>query len=96
MRTEYLYQLEQLIVDCQISYKSVFGAVGAYAIGHIFMTYGKFGVALKLADETCSSRMAEGAGKPLEYFEKRFTKQNYAVLSGTLLKDRARTGNLLL
>ena len=51
MRTEYLQQLEQLIDDAnlpgdsQISYKSVFGVVGAYVNGHIFMTYGKFGVA---------------------------------------------------
>ncbi len=50
MRTAYLQQLEQLIDDaglpgdCQISYKSVFGAVGAYANGEIFMTCGTFGV----------------------------------------------------
>ena len=50
MRTEYLLQFEQLMDDanlpgdCQISYKSVFGAVEAYVNGHICMTYGKFSV----------------------------------------------------
>ncbi len=101
MRTEYLQQLEQLVDDAdfpgnyQISYKSVFGAVGAYANGQIFMTCGKFGLALKLAEDTCAALMAEGVGKPLKYFEKGHIKRNYAVLAGNLLKDRARMGKLL-
>jgi len=101
MRTEYLHQLERLVDaadlpgNCKISYKSVFGAVGAYANGQIFMTCGIFGLALKLADDTCAALMAEGVGKPLKYFEKGHIKRNYAVLSGEILQDRARMGKLL-
>ncbi|MBC8240756.1 MAG: TfoX/Sxy family protein [Alphaproteobacteria bacterium] len=101
MGAEYRRQLEHLIADaslptnCVISYKSVFGAVGAYANGHIFMSSGKFGVALKLAEDTCAALIAAGAGKPLKYFEKGHIKRNYVVLSGCVLKDKARAQALL-
>jgi TfoX/Sxy family transcriptional regulator of competence genes len=101
MQVNYRQQLEQLIDDaslpasCQISYKSVFGAVGAYANGQIFMSCGTFGVAVKLADDACASLVAEGAGGPMKYFEKGHVKRNYVVLASATLKDRARTQNLL-
>ncbi len=101
MQIKYRQQLEHLIdsaclpATCQISYKSVFGAVGAYANGQIFMSCGTFGVAVKLADDTCALLMAEGAGRPLKYFEKGHVKRNYVVLASATLKDRTLTQNLL-
>ncbi len=101
MRAEYRQQLEHLIDDAglpanwQISYKSVFGAVGAYANGQIFMSCGKFGVAVKLPDDACASLIAAGGGTPLKYFEKGHVKRNYVVLPDSTLKDRVRTRELL-
>ncbi|MBT7757850.1 MAG: hypothetical protein HN732_11020, partial [Rhodospirillaceae bacterium] len=97
----YRQQLEHLVADaclpanCQISYKSVFAAVGAYANGKIFMSCGKFGVALKLPDDTCAALIAAGTGKPLKYFEKGHVKRNYAVLPDSTLQDKAPTRDLV-
>lgn len=101
MSDEYRRQIETLIddarlpADCDISYKNVFGAVAAYANGKIFMTCGKFGLALKLPDDTCGSLMAEGAGEPLRYFAKGHIKRNYVVLLAGALEDEARAAKLV-
>ncbi|MDP6875873.1 MAG: TfoX/Sxy family protein [Alphaproteobacteria bacterium] len=99
--TGFRQQLERIVADCgisaeyEISYKSVFGAVAAYANGKIFLTNGKFGLAAKLAYETCQGLMAEGVGAPLKYFEKGHVKRNYVVLSADLLKDEERRNELV-
>ena len=97
----YQRQLEALITAteipgrCEITYKSVFGAVAAYADGEIFMTCGNFGLALKLPGDVCATLMAMGTGSPLKYFEKGHIKRNYVVLHDHALNDRARMKRLL-
>lgn len=99
--TGFQQRLEDIIAaagisdDDQITYKSVFGAVAAYANGKIFLTHGKFGLAAKLPDETCRNLMADGTGAPLKYFEKGHVKRNYVVLSDDLLKDEDRLHDLI-
>lgn len=101
MKTDYQHQLERMIADArfpgtwQITYKSVFGAVAAYADGHIFMTCGKFGLALKLTEDKCAALMTEGLGEPLKYFEKGHVKRNYVVLRDEILEDKPRLKNLI-
>ncbi len=81
--------------DYEISYKSAFGAVAGYADGRIFITCGKFGLALKLPEATCQKLFDSGDGQPLKYFEKGHTKQNYAVLAEPVLDDKRRLGKLV-
>ncbi len=101
MNTEYLATVSGLIERAklgphyEISYKSVFGAVAAYADGKIFITYGKFGVALKLPADVCQSLINEDACGPLKYFEKGHVKKNYVVLSRSILDDQSRLDALL-
>ncbi len=96
MNQEYQTRLRRVLAEAelpaplQISYKAVFGAVAAYANGHIFSSCGRFGLALKLNSETCQALLAEGAGEPLKYFEKGHVKRNYVVLADALMSDRDR------
>ncbi len=78
-----------------ITYKSVFGAVAAYADGRLFLTCGKFGTALKLPAEICRALMHECSGAPLKYFEKGHVKKGYVVLSVTILEDSQRRNDLI-
>lgn len=50
----------------RLEFKNVFGAVGAYVNGRIFISYGKFGVALKLPKEALNELFNEGGRKTLE------------------------------
>jgi len=93
MNVDFRERLGSYVADAKISdehpitYKSVFGAVAAYANDKIFITCGKFGVALKLPEETCRTYMAEGNGGPLKYFEKGHVKNGYVVLFDAVLVD---------
>ncbi len=99
--TRYRDDLESIIAGSgltdryRITYKTVFGAAAAYADDAIFLTLGKFGVAVKLPGATCQALMDDGVGGPLKYFEKGHVKRNYVVLGNDLLKDKARMGELL-
>lgn len=81
--------------QCEFSFKPVFGAVAAYADSRIFASCGKFGIALKLPDETCRALFESGAAQPLKYFEKGHVKKNYAVLGHDVLADQVRTARLV-
>ncbi len=94
MKNEYRICLEKLVqwADLEpryeISFKSVFGAVAAYANGQIFASWGKFGVALKLPSEICGPLFEQGIAQPLKYFESGHVKRNYAVLGETIRADQ--------
>lgn len=59
METKYLDEMRRLLMEArpelstthQLEFKSLFGAVAGYVDGHIFISCGKFGVALKLPRE---------------------------------------------
>lgn len=78
-----------------ITFKSVFGAVAAYADSNIFLTCGTFGIAVKLDNATCISIINEGDGEPLKYFAKGHVKKGYVVLSNDILNDPARLNDLV-
>lgn len=54
----------------RLEFKNVFGAVGGYVYGKIFISCGKFGVALKLPREVPDNLFKEKDIKPLKYFPK--------------------------
>jgi TfoX/Sxy family transcriptional regulator of competence genes len=79
-----------LSVSKRVTFKSVFGAVGAYVDGSIFATCGNFGVALRLPPGELSTVFVEDGVEPLRYFPKGHVKREYAVLPERLLEDEAR------
>lgn len=79
----------------KIKFKKVFGATGGYVNGKIFITCGKFGVALKLPKEILSTLFLEKDIKHLKYFPRGHIKKEYAVLSIRVLEDKNRLKRLM-
>ena len=72
----------------KLEFKNVFGAVGGYVNGKIFISCGKFGVALRLPPDTLASLFQEKEAKHLKYFSNGHIKKEYAVLSKHILKNK--------
>ena len=79
----------------QLKFKNVFGAVGGYVNGKIFITCGKFGVALKLPEKVLDELFREKDVKHLKYFPNGHIKKEYAVLSKQITKDMRRFRKLV-
>lgn len=86
---EYLKRAQNLLAAYRgnVVFKPVFGAAAAYMDNTIFLTSGKFGVALKLPAEQCAQLIANKYAAPLKYFDKGHVKKNYAILSDATLAD---------
>ena len=78
-----------------LKFKKCFGAVAGYVNGNIFISCGKFGLALKLPPETLATLFKEEGVKPLKYFPNGHVKKDYAVLSKQILNDPARLKKLV-
>ena len=95
MKDNYLDELTELLKQArprlaathQLEFKNVFGAAAGYVNGNIFMSCGKFGVALRLPPETLESVFKEEGVEPLKYFPKGHIKKEYAVLPKQLLDN---------
>lgn len=72
-----------------------FGAIAGYVNGHIFISCGKFGVALRLPPETLKSLFKERGVKHLKYFPKGHIKREYAVLPKRILEDKKQLRELI-
>lgn len=75
--------------------KNVFGATAGYVNGAIFISSGRFGIALRLPPDTLAELFQEEGVEPLRYFEKGHVKKEYAVLSTRILEDRRRFKKLV-
>lgn len=103
MRGSYLDELTDLLEQAcprlaathQLEFKNVFGAAAGYVNGNIFMSYGKFGVALRLPPETLERAFKEKGVEPLKYFPKGHIKKEYAVLPKRILDDKDQFKGLL-
>ena len=95
MQNKYLKRITKLLEQTSpklttkyhLEFKNVFGAVGGYVNGHIFISCGKFGVALRLPSKTLESLFNKKVAKHLKYFPKGHIKKEYAVLASQLTKD---------
>lgn len=95
MKISYLDDLKKLLDQAhpglassgELDFKGVFGAVAGYVDGNIFVTCGKFGVALKLPSETLEELLKEKDVERLRYFPKGHLKKEYAVLPERILKN---------
>lgn len=79
----------------QLEFKNIFGAVAGYIDGHIFISCGKFGVALKLPPQILDNLFKEQGVKHLKYFSNGHVKKEYAVLPRRIIKDRRRFKRLV-
>lgn len=96
MKKEYLQKITKVLKYAdptletahRLEFKDVFGAVGGYVDEHIFMSCGKFGIALKLPPDTLKHLFDEKGVRKLIYFPKGHIKKDYAVLPERILKNR--------
>ena len=95
MKNKYFNQVTKLLKQSRprladthrLEFKTVFGAVAGYVDGHIFISCGRFGVALRLPPEILSDLFKEKGVKHLKYFPKGHVKKEYAVLSKRIIDD---------
>lgn len=85
----------KLTAQHRLEFKNVFGAVGGYINGKIFISCGKFGVALRLPPDTLAALFQAEKAKHLRYFPNGHIKKEYAVLSKQLLKNKHQLKKLV-
>lgn len=96
MNNKYLEEITTLLTQTRpklasthrLEFKNVFGAVGGYVNGKIFISCGKFGIALRLPPDTLDTLFQEKKAKHLKYFPNGHIKKEYAVLSKHILKNK--------
>ena len=102
-RVSYLNRLETLLkqsnprlrVTHQVEFKNFFGAVTGYVDGHIFVSCGKFGVALRLPPQTLAELFREEDASLLRYFPKGHVKREYVIVPQRMMDDRERFQRLV-
>ncbi len=103
MENKYLEEITTLLKQARprlsathrLEFKNVFGAVGGYVNGKIFISCGKFGVALKLPKNVLDELFQEKDVKHLKYFPKGHIKKDYAVLPKRILENKKEFKQLL-
>ena len=79
----------------RLEFKNVFGAVGGFVDGNIFISYGRFGVALRLPPGVLDSLFQEKDVTHLKYFPNGHVKKKYAVLPKRILESEEQFETLL-
>ena len=78
-----------------LEFKNCFGAVAGYVNGQIFISCGKFGVALRFSPEIITELFQEKNVSQLRYFLKGHIKKEYAVIPKRIIDDQVRFKKLL-
>lgn len=79
----------------KVEFKNCFGAVAGYVDGKIFISCGKFGIALKLPKDILDELFDEKDVKHLRYFPKGHIKKEYAVLPKRILENKQKFKKLI-
>ena len=103
MHNQYLEKITKVLEQAnpklatiyRLEFRNVFGAIGCYVNGRIFVSCGKFGVAIRLPSQTLESLFNEKMVKHLKYFPKGHIKKEYAVLPELIIEDNHRFTKLL-
>lgn len=103
MNARYLKRISDILSDArprlakthELEFKNCFGAVAGYVNGKIFISCGKFGVALKLPPKTISNLLEEKGVRHLKYFPNGHIKKDYVVLPRRITEDRNRSKKLV-
>ncbi len=77
----------RLAITYRLEFKRCFGAVAGYIDNHIFISCGKFGVALRLPPEVLDKLFKEKDVKHLKYFPRGHIKKEYVVLPKRILEN---------
>ena len=85
----------RLRVTHQLGFKNCFGAATGYVDGHIFISCGKFGVALRLPPAILAELFKEEDVSQLRYFPRGHVKKEYAVVPQRMIDDRGGFKRLL-
>ena len=78
-----------------LEFKPCFGAIAGYVNEEIFISCGKFGVALKLPAKTLATLFLKDKAKPLKYFPKGHVKKEYAILPKPILEEPFKLKKLI-
>ncbi len=103
MENKYLTQITMLLKQIhpnlskkyKLEFKNCFGAVAGYVDDKLFITCGKYGVALKLPKEILDELFQEKDVKHLRYFPKGHIKKEYAVLPRRILENKRQFEKLV-
>jgi hypothetical protein len=103
LRASYLNKLEDLLkpihprlaISHRLEFKDCFGAVAGYVNGNIFVSCGKFGLALRLPPQALLELFGETDVSPLKYFKKGHVKKEYAIIPERIINDRRRFKRLV-
>jgi hypothetical protein len=87
--------IPQLASTDRLSFEGVFGAVGGYVDDNIFISCGKFGVALRLPPAALRGVFEADDVQPLRYFPKGHVKREYAVIPNRILEDTGHLSQLI-
>ena len=79
----------------RLEFKNCFGAVAGYVDGNIFISCGRFGVALRLPPSILIGLLKEAGVTHLKYFPNGHIKKEYAVIPSHILDDVDRFKDLL-
>lgn len=85
----------RLAVNRRLEFKNSFGAVAGYVDGRIFISCGRFGVALRLPPDCLAELFREEDVSRLRYFKKGHVKKEYAVIPKRIIDDRNRFRQLV-
>ena len=78
-----------------LEFKNCFGAVAGYVDCRIFISCGKFGLALRLPPRKLAELFKEKGVIPLKYFPKGHVKKEYAVIPKRMIEDKNRLKKLV-
>jgi hypothetical protein len=102
MNSKYLEEITTLLkrvrpklAPHKLEFKNVFGAVGGYVNGKIFISCGKFGIVLRLPPDTLATLFREKEAKHLKYFSNGHIKKEYAVFSNRVLENKRQLTKLV-
>ena len=85
----------KLATTHRLEFKNVFGAVGGYVNGRIFISRGKFGVALRLPPKVLEILFKEKNARHLKYFPKGHIKREYAILPKRITENKHKFKKLV-
>ena len=103
LRASYLNELEGLLksirpklaISHRLEFKNCFGAVAGYVNGNIFVSCGKFGLALRLPPQSLLELFGDTDVSPLKYFKKGHVKKEYAIIPKRIINDHCRFKKLV-
>ena len=103
-KNKYLVKVSELVFKARprlasssydLEFKYCFGAVAGYLDNKIFITCGKFGVALRLPPRSLEKIFELKGVKSLKYFKNGHIKKDYAVIPKYIMEDKIEFKKLI-